>query len=284
MKPETKQRIIGIVVLLAFAALLVPFLFTSGIRKKQFTSDEIPINAEKRQLITQQIQDMGSATATSTLHPQLPPTAGVQQPVTQQQSTTVQQPATAQQPTGGQQPMILSPSQFEHEGIFPPDDNQAEPAVNKEASQSAQVAASQTEAMVNAQQDLGFNTTSTESLASAEAEASAKAIQATSKVAKKSVVKKTGKNKTPKKVTKNSDKIFWSVQVGSFSNPVRIQKLIAELHQKGFRVYQQKVTTTKAILTRVLVGHEASKVKAKELAQKLLTTMKIKGQVVRNTK
>lgn len=34
MSPENKQRVVGVIVLVAFIALLIPFLFTSGLKKK----------------------------------------------------------------------------------------------------------------------------------------------------------------------------------------------------------------------------------------------------------
>ena len=76
MSPENKQRIVGVVVLVAFVALLTPFLFTSGIKKKLPTSDEIPIDAQKRQMITEQIRNINDSTA----------------PAVQEQQQQVQQP------------------------------------------------------------------------------------------------------------------------------------------------------------------------------------------------
>jgi len=259
MKPETKQRIIGIVVLLAFVALLIPFLFTDGIRKRFSSSDEIPITAEKRQIITQQIQDMSG-----TMQQQLPPEMGG-----------------AQQSMDEQDSLMLPQDQLEQEGILPPNNTQTDPSANMEENQSAQA---------STQQDTVSNAVSSniDPLASPEPKTPKKSAQAASKVVKKPVVKKAVKKvvkKTPtKQTTTNSSKLFWSVQVGSFSNPERAQKLTANLQAKGYRVYQQKVTTSKSVLTRILVGREATRDKANLLAKKLLTTMKLNGQVVKNTR
>jgi DedD protein len=42
MNPENKQRIIGVVVLVAFVALLIPFLFSSG-TKNEANSENVPV-------------------------------------------------------------------------------------------------------------------------------------------------------------------------------------------------------------------------------------------------
>ena len=46
MSPENKRRIIGVVVLVAFIALLIPFLFTNGVKKHKLADDSISIPPE----------------------------------------------------------------------------------------------------------------------------------------------------------------------------------------------------------------------------------------------
>ncbi|EKE01797.1 MAG: hypothetical protein ACD_21C00052G0015 [uncultured bacterium] len=260
MSPETKQRIVGAVVLIAFVVLLVPFLFTNGVRKKQSAADEMPITAEKRQQITQQIQDISN---TATVPSSLPPP--VSQSVAMPQSTVLQQ------------------NQFEQSGLLPPDDNQAELMVNAvtDSNQVDQSISTQNEFVATNTPEADLKATVDEPLAPIKPAVSMKSKSGSIAI-KKPVAIKTAKSKNVKKVMKPNTKEFWSVQVGSFSDPVRVQKLTAELHRNGFRVYQQKVATPKALLTRILVGHEASKEKANEIAAKLLNTMKLKGHIVRN--
>lgn len=243
MSPENKQRIIGVLVLLAFIALLIPFLFTSGLKKKQSVSDEIPINAEKRQLIAEQIQGMDNTTAANTAPaPSMPS----------------EQPATSMQPTG------LVPDQSEQPQGALPESNQTEP-VNTDTNQFGQPVSVPQEATAPNDQE-AMNATSMETAAPVKIKSAAK----------KAIIKKSKKTKTAK-----MKKEYWSVQIGSFSNQARVQKLIADLHKKGFRVYMQKITTSKGTLTRILVGRETSRAKAIKIAKRIEASMKIKGQIVR---
>jgi DedD protein len=98
-------------------------------------------------------------------------------------------------------------------------------------------------------------------------------------VVKKTVVKK-GKAHKGKVIASRS----WSVQVGSFSDQARAQKLVNNLQSKGYHVYLQKITTSRGPMVRVLVGREPCKAKAVQLASQLKTKLKIDGRVVRNKK
>lgn len=292
MTPENRQRLVGIVVLVAFVALLIPFLFTSGVKKKQAVSDEIPINAEKRQLIDQQIQSIDTNQNASSSNIVLPPPA----------TPVEQQPAVPPIP---QVPGALPQSQVEQPNLLPPESSQGE--VIKADANQAQVAPPPATTTANAippvpeatnvsnEQLPSVDTSSavTESAVASETTKVPKLIKATlqNNDVKKPAKDKKAKNKKAKlikakgktvRITKGDAKGFWAVQVGSFSDQARIQKLVAQLHQKGFRVYMQKITTTQSALTRIMVGHEASKEKAEVLAKKIETIMKIKGRVVRN--
>ncbi len=122
MSPENKQRIVGVVVLMAFFALLVPFLFSSGIRKKLSTpADEIPINAQKRQLITQQIQNINTTN-----------TAPVAVTTTTADAVATPIPMTGQQSENTAQLSGLPQDQIEQpDALLPPEENdQAEIAKN----------------------------------------------------------------------------------------------------------------------------------------------------------
>jgi cell division septation protein DedD len=86
------------------------------------------------------------------------------------------------------------------------------------------------------------------------------------------------------KVTPRSAKktMFWSVQIGSFSDKVRVQKMITSLQGQGYHVFSQKITTLRGSMIRVLVGRETEKSKAVQLADQLKTRLKINGYVVRS--
>jgi DedD protein len=251
MSPENKQRIIGVVVLVAFIALLVPFLFASGIKKKLSSADEIPINAQKRQLITQQIQSINSAAATP--------------PVIAKQPANATIPVAAEQPANTEQLQELSQDQQVEQAdiaALPPENNQA-------------VAATET-ALTNIS-DIAAQADATTPVASVKATPKEKVI-------KKSKAAQKTKNKNARLMNaaaSTNAKNLWSVQVGSFSDDAHVQRLLIQLHGNGFYVYTQKITTTTGSLTRVLVGHEASKEQASQIAKKLATTMKIKGRLVK---
>ena len=121
------------------------------------------------------------------------------------------------------------------------------------------------------------------------APASAEVVAPVKPISKNKVIKKFKavpkiKTKAKNKNIKSNMSESWSVQVGSFSDEARIQKLLTQLHGKGFHVYTQKIATTTGSLTRVLVGRESSKEKANQIAWQLETTMKIKGHLIRNQK
>lgn len=284
-----KQRIVGVVVLVAFIALLVPFLFTSGIKKKILPSDEIPINAQKRQLITKQIQNINTAVvptttaAATTATPVAAPvaTAAVIPPP----SVISEQPANTTQP-----PELPQDKQFEQpDMLLPSENNQTELSTSN---QSVVTVAQAAKAVTNTTSVVPQATSEPAAVAveasTPVAPIKAKAIPKNKATKKSKVASKTKtkiKNAQPISTTVSANAMeFWSVQVGSFSDEVRAQKLITQLHDKGFHVYTQKITTTTGTLTRVLVGHEASKETAIQLAGQLESNMKIKGRLIRNQK
>lgn len=233
MSFENKQRVIGIVVLIAFIALLIPFLFTSGIKKKQAAKDEIPLSDKKRELIAQQIQSINDT-------------------VPQEQPTQELEPT--------EQPIALPQDQLE------PTTNST--LADEQVASALPIVLPETSAEKN------------EGHVQAESAAPVVKTPELTQAVKKSPVTAT------KKSTESSrphSKEFWSVQVGSFVDQERVQKLISKLHAQGYHVYMQKVTTSDdKILTRILVGREASKNQAENIVQQLATTMNIKGYVVRN--
>lgn len=281
MSPENKQRIVGVVVLVAFIALLIPFLFSSGIRKKLSTpADEIPINAQKRQLITQQIQNINATNPAA------------RSPVAATTTTAVAMPTpmTEQQPANTAQLPGLPQNQFEQpDALLPLEENdQTELANNADINQSNQSIATpaSTEVAPAINTSTATNQPSANSVVAVE---TATPVASTKTALKNKAIKKskiTSKNKKAKPISINAGtKEFWSVQVGSFSDEVSMQKLIAQLRSNGFNVYTQKIITSSTKpLTRVLVGREMDKGKASKIAKQLEATMKVKGHLVRNQK
>ena len=111
--------------------------------------------------------------------------------------------------------------------------------------------------------------------------------------AKPKVIIKKAKNKSAKvkeavtskvKNAQKGAKVLWSVQVGSFSDQSRTQKMVENLRAKGFRVFLQKISTSSGQMVRVLVGRESCKEKAIKIAEKLKTTLAIDGRLVSNKK
>lgn len=230
MSFENKQRVIGIVVLIAFIALLIPFLFTSGIKRKQTAKDEIPMSDKKRELIAQQIQSI---------------------------SDTVPEEQPAKEPELTEQPIALPQDQAEPIANSTLVDEQVAPTLPIVLPETS---------------DVPKPSTVVE-----------KTVELPTNVKKAPVAKKSDAVKSLQQSSVPNPKEFWSVQVGSFVDQERVQKLISKLHDQGYHVYMQKVTTSDdKVLTRILVGREASKDQAEKIVQQLATTMNIKGYVVRN--
>ncbi|MDR1057266.1 MAG: SPOR domain-containing protein [Coxiellaceae bacterium] len=228
MALEYKQRVVGIIVLIAFIALLIPFLFTSGVKKKQqSTSREIDIpttpiasvNQESIALPTS--QDVSNEISTKEL------------------SVESQSPQSVFEATTPEEGGAVAANVSAVNTLMAEETNQVqtEPTTNE-----------LTEVPVVSKADEG----------------------------KSAVV---GRGKT---VKNKGAKAFWSVQVGSFANKARLQKMITNLQKKGYHVYSQKITTSRGPMSRVLVGRETSRAKAMKIANQLRVKFKINGHVVRN--
>jgi len=321
MSPENKQRVIGIVILVAFVALLIPFLFTSGIGRKITKSDQIPITQEQRQLATQQIESAGNAVSIPTEQPKTPTATdqalvvpGSQAPVTagQNPSETAALPPNQVPVAAGQNPVetaVLSPNQApvapterSADVSFPPElsssDNQAPmpplPTLQSDAELTGKTheaiipEATTTEEQPKPQKKID------EALLMDKMVKKSTSIKAQNK-AKTAPIEKLIKNKknniiTKKVNVKNSSVAKagikktgnWSVQVGSFSSPASVNKLVSHLRDKGFKAYLQKITKNNVTMTRVLVGSEADKLAAKQIADKLSADLNITGHLIRS--
>ena len=255
MSSENKQRVVGIIVLIAFIALLIPFLFTSGIKKKhQLASSEVEIPAAT----TSANQDVGVLPA----------------PSSEQNSIFAQ--GSAKDASKKELPVVL-PQQSGTEL------KSEQPGISTESNQVIPTESGLPEQEESSLANAAAVNNQTVDV-SQEAAAEVKPAVSGSKVVP--VVPKAKKDTiVGKKVVKNKGaKVFWSVQVGSFSDQARVQKMVTNLQTKGHHVYLQKITTSRGPLVRVLVGHEMSKAKAIKIANQLKVKLKINGQVVRNKK
>jgi len=74
----------------------------------------------------------------------------------------------------------------------------------------------------------------------------------------------------------------WVVQLGVFKNKLNAAKLIQELRAKGFPAFTKLGKTGNEKATRVFIGPEIDRQKAKQIAMKLEKVFKIHGMVVRH--
>lgn len=269
MSPENKQRIVGIIVLIAFAILLIPFLFTNNNAGKRHKTviDDMPLSPDRRQTINQQFQNINNNTNMAPTTPTTIVSDNVQTTNLFNQSDEKNQnlPNELTQTTIDNQSIPNSPAISETNSILPVTNEQ--PAETNNLVQATKVTP---------------ETQTTQSKSK---------ISVANKTIVKPTVKKTSilkaakpKQNKPKNTTKNpTKKEFWSVQLGSFSNQVIAQKLITTLQTNGYHVFTQKITSAKSnkVLTRILVARETDKEKATKLMQQLTTTLKLKGCIVR---
>jgi cell division septation protein DedD len=264
MNSETKQRVVGIIVLVAFIALLIPFLFSGSAKKKISISDEMPISMERKQMLAKQISDIGNANSNNPDMGKTENSVIAEQHVSKQVATEQVQVVSEQ----NQNSVENGQSQTKQ-------NNQVQTAENKSSNES----------------QLSPEVLAEAAVASEQAEISNESVVLPPVAVVKDVPKK-NKNKNIKnkilKTTKNPVDIkdakgLWSVQVGSFSDQARIRTLTDQLYTNGFRVYMQEVTTdTGEKLTRILVGRGMSKKDAQKMASRLQANMKIKGNLVKN--
>ena len=260
MSPENKQRVVGVIVLAAFIALLIPFLFTSGVKKRHA------------------LEEVGDANVALQTAATNPPVENAQEPAKDTLSESLQQ-----QSMPAVQSTIPPDQSDKSNGL--PESNQAMPQSPEPIKQEV-LPESETPS------SLPVNTADVNSQAVAP---SMETVVETASVepAKPKVIIKKAKNKSAKvkeavtskvKNAQKGAKVLWSVQVGSFSDHGRMQKMVENLRAKGFRVFLQKISTSSGQMVRVLVGRESCKEKAMKIAEKLKTTLAIDGRLVSNKK
>lgn len=74
----------------------------------------------------------------------------------------------------------------------------------------------------------------------------------------------------------------WVVQLGSFKNHGNANKLVGKLRKNGFTAFTELAAKTKGAPTRVCIGPEFQKQKADQIVKDLANKLNIKGIVVRH--
>ncbi len=270
MSPENKQRIVGIVVLVAFIALLIPFLFTSGLKKKEQavgsneTTTSIPVNETSAPAPSAELSSAGNLqtppavapTATETLSSsQLPKEESnsaanaVDLPVTTTEVATSNTPSVPSVPNVANVtnvPSVPSVPSVSNVPSVPETATNVIPEANVAATEANNIK----EPVVTTPKSVTKTKLATKKLA----------------------------------VAKGNSKLSWSVQVGSFSDKQRMQKMVSKLQASGYKVFLQKISTTRGLMIRVLVGREATQAKAEKISQQLNKKLKLNGRVVNNKK
>jgi len=272
MFAQNKQRIVGIIVLVIFVALLIPFLLAGNSSQSQHETEanntSVPVN------VGQNNEPQVAAEDQSLLEPMTNPGPELAQAGVENKSATIpsieQQPAsqevmpnaTSQMPTAPQQPAINATN----ESVAIPANNTATADVSNLSNE-----------VINAPQPAVVKMPAESSNEMSQPQALPEGIVAAprpvtiklpSLTEKKPVIhaKKMAKAKTKAQVKARGN---WVVQVGSFADAKHVYKLEAKLRAKGFKVYTNKINTYKGELTRVSVGSGLSKQQADNIAARL---------------
>lgn len=256
MNLENKQRIVGVVVLVAFIALLIPFLFSSGVKKNNQLATPSPSESGVPVEVTNGNLSESNSSA-------IGETANVaQKPIEDLKDKTLPE-AMQQQSAPSVQPVIIPEAQPK-EKIG---------SVQEASENSAQVPSLPSSTEIIAEPTVAS--------APATLTTALETKPASSKVTAKKVAPSKPPYNTQKSVNKGGIvKKGWSVQIGSFSNQSRVKKMVADLQAQGFKVSLQNIKTARGPMVRVLVGRESSKDKAMEIANQLKTKSKINGHVI----
>lgn len=247
---ENKQRIVGIVVLAAFIALLVPFLFNGGENRRGDSLEygkEIELQLGDNNMSvgapSPHVNQLSSEQLTSSKSDDMLPTTSIAMRQEDTVSPEVQNNSNDTKLSGDEQSSTLT-SSMDIKKIEP----SGEISLDSIANES----------------DVANNT-----------------VRNTKRLPVKTVTTKKVVKKAASKRTENNVE-SWSVQVGSFSDHNRVQALSDKLQANGFLVYLQKIETTQGPMTRVLVGKEKSREEAVRVAKRLKNRLKVNGSIVAN--
>lgn len=100
-------------------------------------------------------------------------------------------------------------------------------------------------------------------------------------VAKTPVVQQ---QKSVAKTTKKpKSKAVWLVQLGSFKNEANAKTLVARLTEHGYKAHSKTIKTGQTTITKVYIGPEYKHESADWIKRKLAKTLKIKSIIVRQS-
>lgn len=305
---ENKQRLVGIIVLAVFVALLIPFLFVGNSGKNNQTpkvADNInvttvpgnntAVNLPEQTMAANYTMpapqnamptEMSPAAPVAPVTPVAPAaTAQVapqQQPVMPIQTTTTIDTTPVPSPVVNQTAPVIAPTA--QPGTPAPGMNMPQPApvanlpVTQPVTTPANIAPRTSQpvaakAPVQSAPVVAAPPTVSAVKPVVQAVATESPV-VVSKPLQKAVVAK-------HKATTTGAHLVWAVQVGSFANQQHVNHVVAELKAKGFHGMTQKVKTSHGTLTRIVVGEEPTREQAMKLADKLEKNIHLKGTVVR---
>ncbi len=244
MTADNKQRIVGIIVLVAFIALLVPFLFTGGSRHR----DTLEHGSEIELPLSNDV--LGGNKSTE------------QQPPSAQKISPRESQVTNEEEYQKLSLELSGPREIENST------NNPETSMhNLQSPSSEEIKPMATNLAIDAKV-LEPNSVDRVTVAGVK------------KVAGAGTKKKISRKTLPNKFKISVDGGNWFVQVGSFSNAERVKRLADRLQSNGFLVYFQKIVTSQGPMTRVLVGKEKSQEEAMAIARKLKSRLQLDGKVI----
>jgi cell division septation protein DedD len=269
MNNQIKQRIIGIIVLAAFIAILVPFLF-SGSKKTTMKATTLEVSttainvSEANKLIEQKV------VAASQNSPHTPSE-------TNKTKTANAAVIHEQRPSATTVPVQTSQTAINSVTLSSPKTNGLD---NQEV--SSETDSQKTE--ISQTKSLQFDATTTPEESSIVTSKKQKPMLMAkqhivkSKIAKKAKTKLTKSIRVQKTVLPKNPR--WAVQLGCFVETKSAENLLSDLRSKGFRPYTKKTNGKKINFTCVLVGNEADQIKASKIANTLEQLFNLKGKVI----
>jgi cell division septation protein DedD len=299
MNTQWKQRVVGIVVVIAVATIFMPILFhgsnplkSTKVAVQEQTEAPVPnIVFKSPSMLTDQNTQLAAANtnnnvASTASNPTANPSVAMQQPAPVAAVTQVQN-AVSQQPT---QVAVVAPAPNTTMQQQSPVAVVAKPSkiVNQQPTQVAvtkQVSQFNTISQVPAP---GTNVAVGRSTYSAHV-AAAKTIAAQSIVntaPQKTAVAQFAKPNSVHDLvlsTNSSVPTAWVLQVGTFGDAINAQRLISKLRSSGYDAYSRESTADNKRLFRVFVGPEINKSALQGKQEKLQANLKINGVLKRYT-
>lgn len=259
MDNSSKQRLIGVMVLVALATIVLPIAFHQS--STQNIALSIPENA-----------------------PPPPPLSDVQIAPPTRQTPMTEKVAFQTEHTNES----TSQSQTEAantESLTAPDQTLS-PSASEGTQPVAQRAASPAEPL--ASEPNAQNTASTAQAPDTTSSPAAAAVTATTEHANTpvatSMTNAVSVKPTPSIKPAAAQFPAWNVQLGSFSDEKNAQHLISTLRKNGFNAYSKPINTAQnKTITKVFIGPELHRTQAEAIVKKLQDQHHIKGFIVKHT-